>query len=344
MNKYILKRTEREILESWKFKDKVYISIVCITYNHGDLIYDALNSFLSQSTNYKFEIIVHDDCSSDQTVNILNEYHKKFPNIIKPIYQSENQYSIAPSLPLFNCFAMVQGEYIALCEGDDYWTDVTKLEKQIKVMIENQSINLAVHDASCISFDNKKASYSFSKHSKIPSIIPFEIISKIEYQFSPTASMFFRSSEIKKIPDSFKHSPCMDLFLEVFLGLNGIYYHPDVMSVYRINVPGSFFERNNNDRLNQICFMEKVISYTEMLKDFIPIDKYKVISNKLNFFHKGLAVNKCLADFKRSEIIFHWKKSITINRKFDIRDFALLLVYIGLSPRFIQKIYHKSKV
>lgn len=344
MIKKILKITEQEIINEWEYKDKVYISVLCITYNHGDLIYEALNSFLSQKTRYKFEVIVHDDCSNDQTINILREYQQRFPNIVKPIFQNKNQYSISPSLPIFNCFDLAAGDYIALCEGDDYWIDVTKIEKQINALIENKNINLAVHDAKCLSFNEKETKYKFKKYAVHPSVIPFDSISKVEYQFSPTASMFFRRSVLEKIPKIYEEAPCMDLFLEVFCGINGIYYDPKPMCVYRLNVPGSFFDRNNTDRLNQIKFMENVVKFTELLSNFIPIEKYNSISKKIHYFHKGLSLNKCLSGFSRKEIISNWFKSLTFNRGYDKRDMVLLLIVIGFPPSLIKNIYQRSKV
>lgn len=107
------------------------VSISCITYNHAPYIRECLDGFMMQKTNFAFEVLIHDDASTDGTADIIREYEAKYPDIIKPIYQTENQYSkgISPSAS-FN-FPRAKGKYIALCEGDDYWTDPFKLQKQV---------------------------------------------------------------------------------------------------------------------------------------------------------------------------------------------------------------------
>lgn len=107
------------------------VSIDCLTYNHEAYIRDALEGFLMQKTDFPFEILIHDDASTDQTANIIREYEKKYPGIIKPIYQKENQYSKEVNITTDFQYSRAKGKYIAICEGDDYWTDPYKLQKQV---------------------------------------------------------------------------------------------------------------------------------------------------------------------------------------------------------------------
>jgi glycosyltransferase involved in cell wall biosynthesis len=113
---------------------KVLVSISCITYNHAPFIRQCLDGFLMQKTNFDFEILVHDDASTDGTDAIIREYELKHPNLFRVIYQSENQYSkgVKAVNPSFN-YPRARGKYIALCEGDDYWTDPLKLQKQVDI-------------------------------------------------------------------------------------------------------------------------------------------------------------------------------------------------------------------
>lgn len=130
-------RTEHEIMQNWKSDfDTPIVSICCITYNHENYIAQALDSMLMQETNFPFEIIVRDDCSTDKTASIIGNYMEKYPHVIKPIFEQENQYSkgIKP-LPVVAKNAI--GKYIALCEGDDYWTDPVKLQKQFEFLENN---------------------------------------------------------------------------------------------------------------------------------------------------------------------------------------------------------------
>ena len=130
-------RSENEIIQNWK-KDvtKPVVSICCIAYNHEPYIEDALEGFLIQETDFPFEILIHDDASTDKTADIIHEYEARYPKLIKPIYQTKNQYSQGKKPSYFN-FERAQGEYIAMCEGDDYWIDPLKLQKQVDFLKKN---------------------------------------------------------------------------------------------------------------------------------------------------------------------------------------------------------------
>lgn len=110
------------------------VAIRCITYNHESYIRDALEGFVMQKTNFPFVAIVHDDASTDTTADIIREYAEKYPDIIRPIFETENQYSKAGN-PLGRimqeAIELVGAKYVAMCEGDDYWTDPYKLQKQV---------------------------------------------------------------------------------------------------------------------------------------------------------------------------------------------------------------------
>ena len=127
----MINRTQEEIMKNWGVdnSDTPLVSVKCMTYNHEKYISQALDGFLMQKTNFPFEVLVHDDASTDKTADIIRKYEKKFPKIVKPIYETENQYSKGTHHTKIN--TMLRGKYIALCEGDDYWIDPLKLQKQI---------------------------------------------------------------------------------------------------------------------------------------------------------------------------------------------------------------------
>lgn len=106
------------------------VSVSVITYNHEKYIRQCLDGILMQNVNFPYEVLVHDDASPDGTADIIREYETKYPGIIKPIYQTENQYSQGKSVSRFN-WDRARGKYLAYCEGDDYWTDPGKLQKQV---------------------------------------------------------------------------------------------------------------------------------------------------------------------------------------------------------------------
>ena len=124
---------------------EILVSICCVTYNHESFIRQCLDGFLMQKTNFEFEILIHDDASTDGTDGIIREYEQKYPDIIKPIYQTENQYSKGIKISTTYTFPRAKGKYIALCEGDDYWTDPYKLQKQVDFMEENPEYSLCCH-------------------------------------------------------------------------------------------------------------------------------------------------------------------------------------------------------
>lgn len=126
------------------------VSICCITFNHEKYIQEAIESFLMQKTEFPIEIIIHDDASTDGTTAIIKEYANKYSDLVIPILQTENQYSkgIRPSATYV--WPKARGKYIALCEGDDYWTDPFKLQKQVDILEKDPNCVLVYTDFSTI--------------------------------------------------------------------------------------------------------------------------------------------------------------------------------------------------
>lgn len=144
-------RTEADIVGGWGSPSPVLVSICCTTYNHENYVRDALDSFLMQETDFPFEIIVHDDASTDGTARILADYVQRYPRLIRTILQSENQYSQGGLISLRFVFPEAKGKYIAICEGDDYWTDKTKLQQQVTFLEEDPEYVITY--GSCQPFD-----------------------------------------------------------------------------------------------------------------------------------------------------------------------------------------------
>lgn len=124
--------------------NEVMVSICCLAYNHEKYIRQCLEGFVNQKTNFQYEVLIHDDASTDGTADIIREYEKKYPNIIKPIYQVENQYSQGKPINKY-LYEKALGRYIALCEGDDYWCDSSKLQLQVEALELNKRCRFAVH-------------------------------------------------------------------------------------------------------------------------------------------------------------------------------------------------------
>lgn len=132
----------------------VKVSICCITFNHAPYIRQCLDGFLMQQSDFEFEILIHDDASTDGTIDIILEYQKKHPLIIKSIIQKENQFSKGQrGMNVKYNFPRAKGKYIAMCEGDDYWTDPFKIQKQVDFLEDNLEVYLSYHPV--VYVDNK---------------------------------------------------------------------------------------------------------------------------------------------------------------------------------------------
>lgn len=115
--------------------DDIIVSVKCMVFNHEQYLRQCLEGFVMQKTDFKYEVIIHDDASTDSSAKIIKEYANKYPEIVKPIFEAHNQYSVGGFYRVINIMnRCIKGKYIALCEGDDYWTDDCKLQKQVDYM------------------------------------------------------------------------------------------------------------------------------------------------------------------------------------------------------------------
>lgn len=231
----------------------IMVSIVCITYNQEAYLSQALDSFVSQQTTFPIEIIVHDDASTDRTADILKSYASKYPDLFICIFQKENQYSKGVHIWGNITFPAARGKYIALCEGDDYWTDSLKLQKQVDLLESNQDYASSFHNAKIRyedkSYDDKLFCSGFVNQQVFTTK---DII--LENWFSPTASVLFRKVSLPDYPNWALKGYNWDLTLQLLLSTNGnSVYIDEVMSVYRKNALNSLstikrsvaFHRNN---------------------------------------------------------------------------------------------------
>lgn len=270
--KSITLKTEEQIIANWGDKENVLVSVICIAYNHEFYIEDAIKSFLMQTTDFAFEILIHDDASTDNTINIIKQYQAMYPNIVKPIIQKENQFNQGHFKPGAYTAKFSQGEFLAWCEGDDYWIDNQKLQKQYQQLAETPHLNICFHSAYYLFQDNRLTLAALNSEKQ--QTFTIEQIIKGGGAFMPTASIFIRRSVIENLPDWYFSMPVGDYYLQI-LAANpkGALFLPEPMSVYRYMVNNSFTAKNAES-------IEKVLNFYKQF--FISID----VCNKKEFDNK----------------------------------------------------------
>lgn len=260
----------------------IKVSINCITYNHEDYIADAIDSFLMQKTNFNFEILIHDDASIDRTPDIIRRYSEKYPDIIKPIYQVDNQYSKGVTRIGYKYNDLrAKGKYIALCEGDDYWTDPYKLQKQVDYMDSHAECSLCFHAAEIVYADKELTGRKVKNYDK-NCICPIEDLIVRGGAFCATASFLYPTKLIKRLPQFFFEAHVGDYPLQMILASKGyVYYIDEIMSAYRTGVKGSWTDRkllSGDVRKNMIVNHKNNIN---ILNGFDVYTNYKY-SNSVN--------------------------------------------------------------
>jgi len=228
----------------------IMVSVCCITYNQEKYIKDALEGFLKQKVNFKYEIIVHDDASTDNTPKILKEYEEKYPDIIKVLYEKENQYQKGKKVGILT-YNHAKGKYVAICEGDDYWIDENKLQLQVDYMEKNPECTLSFHNAKIIDMynGNENLFVPYSKNLKkyLKKDGNYNAGELELLEFIPTASFMFKRENLAKIPEWFEKCFVGDWPLKLIMTSFGYAHYIDkVMSVYRKNANGSLTVNNEN--------------------------------------------------------------------------------------------------
>ncbi len=168
------------------------VSIVCLTYNHEKFIKNALNGFIGQRTNFDYEVIVHDDASEDGTQKIILEYASKYPSIIHPILQKTNQYSKGIYILKKFIFPKIRGDYVIFCEGDDYWIDCYKLQKQVIFLDNNLDCSMVFHPVLVHWEDLRRRDKIFPSVDFIKNRNFFVFEELLEKNFIPTCSVMYR--------------------------------------------------------------------------------------------------------------------------------------------------------
>ena len=241
------------------------VSICCITYNHGKYISKTLDGFLMQKTTFTFEILIHDDASTDETQAIIENYKQKSTIKFVTTYQNVNQYSQGKRFLNRYNFERARGKYIALCEGDDYWTDPYKLQKQVDFLEANPEYILCFTNTRTVDENNQilrpKVIESCTKDTFDHSDMPL---------FAPTLTRVFRNLHISEMPLP-QNTPGGDTYMLVWQSKFGkIKYIDEVTSSYRIHPNGVWSSLSSKQKELNHLFLTRMGCIPIVQRELLP--------------------------------------------------------------------------
>jgi glycosyltransferase involved in cell wall biosynthesis len=308
----LIQKTEAEIMKNWQGNiSKPVVSICCITYNHEQFIEDALDSFLMQETDFPFEIVVDDDCSTDKTADIIRKYKMKFPNIINDNLRKKN---IGAVNNFIANMKRANGKYIALCEGDDYWIDPLKLQKQVDIFILNPDITLCFHPAIEINHSSSQSNI-ICKHFDKDTEVPIKNIILGRGGYMPTVSLVFKNLQQELMSKLYEDAPIGDYFIQVYMASIGTtFYINNPMGVYRRNTIGSWTESQNSLN-NRITYNKQMVIALDDFSKYMTqhrklIYEVMIYYTKNNLQHIKIIPNKIVFLINISSKITNYNKII----------------------------------
>lgn len=254
-------------------KEQPLVSVCCLVYNHAPYLRECFEGFVMQKTNFLIEVLVHDDASTDGSQEIIKEYTAKFPDLFKPILQTENQYSKGGRITAKYQFPRVKGKYIAFCEGDDYWTDPYKLQKQVDFLETNPDVGLVAHRLKVFNqnsgiFSEDWLGYLFENGNDKHEITLNEYF-KI-WANHPCTVMFRKSMYDFNDADRFSYYRDIHMFFNV-MQHGRLFCFNNVSSVYRVHDNGIWSNTSyiTRQRFNLITSRELYHNYPQipLLKD-----------------------------------------------------------------------------
>lgn len=247
--------------------ESINVSVSIATYNQVQFIGEAIQSVLDQQTDFAYEIIVGDDCSTDDTQRVILDFQARYPDKVIPLLHEKNLGG-AGKYNALSTFAVARGRYIATMDGDDYWTSPHKLQKQVDFMEAHPDCSTCFHNAQIIWEDGTYAPELVNGPNQKEISTVADLVGETEIWFMATSSVMFRNGLLTNYPDWYHQSKSGDIPRYILLAkLGNIGYLPDVMSVYRKNRGGVSFTDSEVD--------------AEFL--YNRIGMYKGINRELNF-------------------------------------------------------------
>ena len=236
------------------------VNIVCLCYNHESFIRQALDGFVMQKTTFPFKIVVHDDASTDNSVNIIKEYENRFPQLFHCIYRKENWYSQKKDILLDVFENYCNGKYIALCEGDDYWTDPYKLQKQVDFLEAHPDYVMCSH---CFDQYIQNGKLLIKEKKKENEGTEYDLINLLIGKWlTQTLTVMFRRKALDlDLLRSYKNSQDVVLFYALLKKGKG-YCLSDIMGVYRVH-EGGVWSGISLDKQRLLEFRQRLTIYND---------------------------------------------------------------------------------
>ncbi len=318
--------------------NQVLVSTYCMVYNHEKYLRECLEGFVTQKTNFKHEVIVHDDASTDNSATIIREYAAKYPEIIKPIYQTENQHSKRIPGGMFNGFIKphLVGKYVAICEGDDCWIDENKLQMQVNYLEKHNNCSFCFTNAILSDVKEKTEKIMLPYRQREEKLLQqenFNVGEITQFHFIPTASFMYRKSNLEKYPDYY-YEYCWGGDRRTAM------YSTAVGYAHFINVPTAKYNVNvNNSAMTQFKsteFRYKIaLGFINLNNNINKFTDYKyrdyLDKNSLPFYTRllrlGYPKNKIDAD------IYH-----QAYKKLSFKGKISRVVYLFLGSKLIDKL------
>lgn len=327
---------------NYAIEKDIKVSVCVITYNHERYIKECLNSLVSQQTEFSFEIVIRDDNSTDDTYSILKKYADNYPKLIRLLNSEVN---LGMNENLRTVINATQGDYIAFCEGDDFWCDDNKLQYQYDFANENSEVGFFVHACYSVNTVSEKLRQSQDRFFGGNECLKFNCLNILSYagQFAPTSSYFIKDSILKALPAWFDKAPISDIFIELYAArLGGGIYVPKIMSCYRVESIGSWTDKMKGaSPQRKIEYADEMILAIENMKADFPnynSDFNKKI-NALNFFSS-------LSYLKLGDIANFKNKIIPLDEIYisKYHYFLFLLKDIQFAPQIVSKTYEFLKI
>lgn len=304
------------------------VSILCVTYNHGEFIRSCLDSLVSQKCDFHFEILIHDDASTDGTQAVITEFQEKYSEVVKPILQTENQWSKkAGGINLRFNYPRAKGKYIALCDGDDYWIGEDRLQKQISFLENHPQFNLVCGGYNSIQNGEETPIIKtrlVSSENEDDQGFRFSLGELLKYWFiKPSTAVFRNFTEKVDVLENYEFFCDVHLFYHL-LKTKDAYYSKEVLAGYNRHSGGVYSGKSAKELLPiHYCIFKEI--YEQDKNEFVR-EKYLEISYQLiNLRSSGLLSSR---SFQTSELK---------NKNFGVRT-----IYNEIKPILKTREEHKK--